>query len=110
MDAQEQRQLLELAAKAVGFIDDTTDESEATGLHRGLDDVFYITSSDGWREWTPYADDGDALRLAVSLCAAQDDAVLLLRALRGRHSVGRELIDIARRTCCRADCIRPSMT
>lgn len=67
MDAQEQRSLLELAAKAVGFIDDATNESGATGLHRGSDDVFYLTSSDGWREWNPTEDDGDALRLAVSL-------------------------------------------
>lgn len=67
MDAQEQRGLLELAAKAVGFIDDATNESGATGLHRGSDDVFYITSADGWREWTPYTDDGDALRLAIDL-------------------------------------------
>ena len=64
MDAQEQRRLLELAAKAVGFIDDATDESGATGLHRGSDGVFYLTSSDGWREWAPYTDDGDAFRLA----------------------------------------------
>ena len=67
MSTQEQRSLLELAAKAVGFIDDATDESGTAGLHRGLDGVFYLTSSDGWREWTPAEDDGDALRLAVSL-------------------------------------------
>ena len=67
MDAQEQRRLLELAAKAVGFIDDATDESVGNGMHRGSDDVFYITSPDGWREWSPTEDDGDALRLAVNL-------------------------------------------
>lgn len=67
MDAQEQRRLLELAAKAVGFIDDATDESGAIGLHRGSDDVFYITSSDGWREWNPLTDDGDSRGLEVAL-------------------------------------------
>lgn len=72
MDIQEQRRLLELAAKAVGFIDDATDESGAIGLHRGSDDVFYITSSDGWREWNPLTDDGDAFRLAVSLRLSVD--------------------------------------
>jgi hypothetical protein len=67
IDINELRRLLELAAKAVGFIDDATDESVANGLHRGSDDVFYITSSYGRRDWSPTEDDGDALRLAVSL-------------------------------------------
>ena len=61
------RELLDLAAKAAGFIDDATDQSEAYGLHRGEDGVFYTTDSDGWREWNPITDDGDALRLAAAL-------------------------------------------
>lgn len=67
MSERTDRELLELAAKAAGVIDDATDQSEAYGLHRGEDWVFYTTDSDGWREWSPLTDDGDALRLAVKL-------------------------------------------
>lgn len=49
--------LLELAAKAAG-------------LYYWIDgDVFltYADTPEGWREWNPLTDDGDALRLAVEL-------------------------------------------
>lgn len=57
MDAQEQRMLLELAAKAAGH------------KFYGNEKVFLIwkDSNEEWVNWNPLSDDGDALRLAVSL-------------------------------------------
>jgi hypothetical protein len=60
-------QLLELAAKAVGVIDDATNDSHAHGLHRSEHGQIYVTNASGWRDWDPLTDDGDALRLAVKL-------------------------------------------
>lgn len=57
------RELLELAAKAAGM-PTRDDYSESYGLYavaRGADGY------DGWRYWNPLTDDGDALRLAVKL-------------------------------------------
>lgn len=54
------RELMELAAKAAGA--SWTDYSDCTPDH------WHILNPDGvWREWRPLADDGDALRLAVSV-------------------------------------------
>lgn len=58
MDAQEQRRLLELAAKAAGVeFDFCRPELGGCQIRKG--------SAFGW--WNPLADDGDALRLAVKL-------------------------------------------
>jgi len=61
------RELLELAAKANGFIDDAVDGSEAHGLHRDAEGFFYWIDTNGWVFWVPADDDGQALRLAVKL-------------------------------------------
>lgn len=63
------RELLELAAKAHGFIDDQTtdDDEDQIGLHRNGQGIYYVVHKFGWRNWNPLADDGDALRLAVKL-------------------------------------------
>ena len=57
MDAQEQRMLLELAAKAAGY------------KIYGNGKLFWIwkDSNVEWVDWNPLTDDGDALRLAVFL-------------------------------------------
>ncbi len=67
MTARTDRELLELAAKAHGYIDDATDEINANGLHKGKDGVFYVVEETGWSQWGPYRDDGDALRLSSQL-------------------------------------------
>ena len=57
MDTQEQRRLLELAAKAAGY------------KVYGNGKLFRIwkDSNVEWVDWCPITDDGDALRLAVKL-------------------------------------------
>ena len=57
MDAQEQRMLLELAAKAAGY-----------KVYDG-GKLFWIwkDSNVEWVDWNPLTDDGDALRLAIDL-------------------------------------------
>lgn len=62
-----EREMLELAAKAHGFIDDSTSEDRTFGLHKGVDGQFYVLHADGWSEWCPADDDGDSMRLAVKL-------------------------------------------
>ncbi len=58
------KELLELAAKAAGF------------LSKNSDGVIYIhrkrNPKDDWIEWNPLQDDGDAQRLAVKLRIAVD--------------------------------------
>lgn len=53
------RELLELAAKAAGFI------------YKTIDNVLYVqrkrNPKDDWYGWNPLTDDADALRLAVKL-------------------------------------------
>ncbi len=53
------RELLELAAKAAGFI------------YKIVDNVLYVqrkrNPKDDWYGWNPLTDDGNALRLAVKL-------------------------------------------
>lgn len=61
------RELLEAAAKAVGFIDDPKSASCALGLHKSVDGNIYIVTEDGWNDWCPLTNDGDAFRLAVVL-------------------------------------------
>lgn len=56
----EDRELLELAAKAAGL---DAWWSEPFG--------FMLLRSDGNRKWSPIENDGDALRLAVKLCMLQ---------------------------------------
>ena len=53
MDAQEQRRLLELAAKAAGYVFLTNGQVCSPGA--------------GNFDWNPLTNDGDALRLAVQL-------------------------------------------
>lgn len=65
------RELLEFAAKAVGYIDDATTEGNAHGLHKGVNEgapnPFYVVGPDGWVYWTPLTDDGDCARLEAAL-------------------------------------------
>ena len=60
MSIAEDRELLELAAKAAGYAVDCAFEDSP--LIYGED-----AGPDGPREWNPLTDDGDALRLAVDL-------------------------------------------
>lgn len=53
------RELLELAAKAAGMIQD------APGWRH--EDLTVLASDGGWRRWNPLQDDGDALRLAAKM-------------------------------------------
>lgn len=53
------RTLLEKAAKAAGYV-----TPFMVPDHKGK---FCIVTDDGWQEWNPLLDDGDALRLAVKL-------------------------------------------
>lgn len=53
----EDRELLELAAKAAGYCVDTAFD----------DGPLIYGGDDGTREWNPLEDDGDAMRLAVKL-------------------------------------------
>lgn len=55
-DAMEDRQLLELAAKAAGI-----------GLWWDYIDGMDVCSKDGGGDWNPLTNDGDALRLAIKL-------------------------------------------
>jgi len=71
------KELLELAAKAHGFIDDQADESDAHGLHRNGQGIYYVIHKHGWYNWRPLTDDGDALRLAVKLGIDVAKAVVL---------------------------------
>ena len=63
------RKLLELAAKAHGYIDDaaTPDTEERQhGLHKGVDGCFYVVNQHGWTTWNPRTDDGDSRMLQVA--------------------------------------------
>ena len=65
----EDRKLLELAAKAHGYIDDATTpdtEERQHGLHKGVDGCFYVVNQHGWTTWNPRTDDGDSRMLQVS--------------------------------------------
>lgn len=61
------KELLELAAKAAGYTKTKTDEN----------DWFYVRAWEGepieWELWNPLTDDGDALRLAVKLSISFSD-------------------------------------
>jgi hypothetical protein len=65
------RELLELAAKAVGYIDDATTDGNEHGLHKGDNEdspnPFYVVGPDGWVDWNPLTDDGDCARLEAAL-------------------------------------------
>ena len=54
------KELLELAAKAVGLKGEYFDETSGGGAGMREHELFYPN-------WNPLADDGDALRLAVTL-------------------------------------------
>ena len=58
-DDMTDRELLELAAKAAGYV--TKVESGIVFVRR------YRIPKIDWKEWNPLDDDGDALRLAVKL-------------------------------------------
>lgn len=64
------RDLLELAAKAAGYVVEPDAQIPSGGL--------WLSELDGDRKWSPLTNDGDALRLAVRLnltvCCAQYDA------------------------------------
>ena len=62
------RNLLERAAKAHGFIDDeTSNDEDSHGLRRNGQGIFYLVYKRGWHNWNPLHDDGDALRLLTRL-------------------------------------------
>lgn len=54
------RTMLELAAKAVGIVNEGFDE------HSGYD-VWWLPDANSYDAWNPLENDGDALRLAVKL-------------------------------------------
>ena len=53
------RELLELAAKAAGYVVEPDAHIPSGGI--------WLAESDGDKPWNPLTDDGDALRLAVKL-------------------------------------------
>ena len=53
------RELLELAAKAAGYVVEPDAHIPSGGI--------WLAESDGDKPWNPLTDDGDALRLAVEL-------------------------------------------
>jgi hypothetical protein len=57
------RELLELAAKAAGI---------ELKWHHSHKDAYARRNGEYWAVWNPLRDDGDALRLAVSLCLVVD--------------------------------------
>ncbi len=61
------REDFEMAARAVGFIDDQASDDDALGLHRNWQGIFYVVGKRGRHKWNPPEDDGDALRLVVKL-------------------------------------------
>lgn len=78
------REDYEMAARAVGFIDDqASDDDDALGLHRNGQGIFYVVGKRGWHNWNPPEDDGDALRLAnrLRICVefgyCEDDAPVI---------------------------------
>lgn len=76
------RELLELAAKAAGY----TVDYDATDGRWHIEDIPGAHASI-WRRWNPLADDGDALRLAVRL------GIPLEQSMQGGESRGC-LIDV----------------
>lgn len=67
MTPDEEREMLEMAAKAHGFIDDATSNDQSYGLRRDEGGCFYYVSADGHLDWEPHLDDGQAFRLEVKL-------------------------------------------
>jgi len=63
--AEQDRELLERAARSVGVIDDATSDDNAYGLHRAPDGVVYVSSPDGHWDWAPLDNSADAMELAV---------------------------------------------
>ena len=62
------REDYEMAAKAVGFIDDqTSDDEDSLGLRRNGQGIFYVVGKRGWHNWKPPEDDGDAARLECAI-------------------------------------------
>jgi len=63
------RELLELAAKAAGIIGEWVERyGSGEYYYQGnAEGVLYELPGGGWSVWNPLADDGDALRLAVKL-------------------------------------------
>ena len=57
---EDDRKLLELAAKAAGIVHEGFDEDEGR-------DVWWLPYLSRYDSWNPLDDDGDALRLAVKL-------------------------------------------
>ena len=61
------RNLLERAAKAHGFIDDeTSNDEDSHGLRRNGQGIFYLVYKRGWHNWNPLHDDGDEARLEAA--------------------------------------------
>ena len=58
------RELLELAAKAAGWM---PNNNWTWSPRSGADGAFRYRCGGDWVEWNPLTDDGDALRLAVGL-------------------------------------------
>ncbi|MFG0381088.1 hypothetical protein ACF8C6_09005 [Pseudomonas sp. zbq_18] len=61
----EDRELLELAAKAAGEVGEYRTEEIHTSIGWEKISAIHRPDGDGW--WNPLTDDGDALRLAVAL-------------------------------------------
>lgn len=77
---ESKQELLALAAKAHGYIDDATSDSTAHDLHKEIADdqdggdvnLFYWLDSDGWGEWNPYTNKGQLYELAKALRLSVD--------------------------------------
>ena len=63
------RELLEAAAKAAGIVGNYVEDHDGGYYYQGEPNGLLIVHSDGQTQvWNPLTDDGDALRLAVTLC------------------------------------------
>lgn len=62
------RELLEMAAKANGVHEDQSPPTNGPGLHRSyMGNLSWLQDDGNFRPWNPLTNDGDALRLGVKL-------------------------------------------
>ena len=102
-DMSTDRELLELAAKAIGLEIKPTEVKNVTAQE---DDRFigYLTKPEQWpRGWfDPLTDDGDALRLAVEMHMFDSGAFKTFRLEETRANPGKGDCEIFRRAIVRA--------
>ena len=88
----EDSELLALAAKAHGFVDDATSDADTPGLHLGVDGIAYMVTAGGWHPWNPRDNSADAFALQVRLGFKVKYNEALGQALVWDH-MGRETVE-----------------